>query len=231
MLELPKAKPKLKRNVRSSAAHSRLLLRFLPQRLATRLLLSLAKHLVNRSRRRMSQTAENLICRAEGGPKEGCQDTLRKARQINRSQFQFQYQAKAKAKQNCIQATRIATGQHMSGAQQDTVRTMHWLLVGATMISFGQSQRRGQTKPGQARQAGRQGYTRRQGSMRAASYLLLLYSVLYACVWALLSTGVTLGEGDPQRESLSQVRPAWAACGRLCCQNNTIYALYWEQSG
>lgn len=72
------------------------------------------------------------------------------------------------------------------------------------MISFGQSQRRGQTKPGQARQAGRQGYTRRQGSMRAASYLLLLYSVLYACVWALLSTGVTLGEGDPQRESLSQ---------------------------
>lgn len=68
MLELPKPKPK--RNVRSGAAHSRLLLRFLPQRLATRLHLSPAKHLVNRSRRRMSQTAENLICRAEGGPKK-----------------------------------------------------------------------------------------------------------------------------------------------------------------
>lgn len=68
MLELPKPKPK--RNVRSGAAHSRLLLRFLPQRLATRLHLSLAKHLVNRSRRRMSQTAENLICRAEGGQKK-----------------------------------------------------------------------------------------------------------------------------------------------------------------
>lgn len=26
-------------------------------------------------------------------------------------------------------------------------------------------------------------------------------------MWALLSTGVTLAEGDPQRESLSQVRP------------------------
>lgn len=229
MLELPKPKPK--RNVRSGAAHSRLLLRFLPQRLATRLHLSLAKHLVNRSRRRMSQTAENLICRAKGGPKKGCQDTLRKARQINWSQFQFQFQAEAKAKQNCIQAARIATGQHMSGAQQDTVRTMHWLLVGATMISFGQSQRRGQAKPGRQ--------TRIHSTTRLDACRLLLVALVVVVVlcFVCLCVGSAQHRSHPCRGRSSKgiaiagTASAWAACGRLFCQNNTIYALYWEQSG
>lgn len=76
---------------------ARLLLRFLfslslPRSISL-CLFGLAKHLVNRSGRRMSLTAENLIYPAkEAKNKTQPGHSLRKAQQIDWSQFQFQFQ-------------------------------------------------------------------------------------------------------------------------------------------
>lgn len=63
MLELPKPEPK--RNVRSSATPAAV-----PETRGD-FAFGLAKHLANRSRRRMSLTAENLICAAKRAKKAG----------------------------------------------------------------------------------------------------------------------------------------------------------------